>query len=89
MSQSNPDRQSNAPIGPIGQARQGLPDRHFFHTLKVELVHRQRFATREAARRELFAYLDGFYNRRRLHSGLGYLTPDQKAAVFQSAASTA
>ena len=40
----------------------------FFHTLKVELVHREHFATREEAKRELFAYLEGYYNRQRLHS---------------------
>ena len=33
------------------------PMESFFHTLKVELVHQERFATREAARRELIAYL--------------------------------
>ncbi len=49
----------------------------FFHTLKVELVHREHFATREEARRELFAYLEGYYNRQRLHSALGYRTPEQ------------
>ena len=49
----------------------------FFHTLKVELVHRERFATREEARRELFVYLEGYDNRQRLHSALGYRTPEQ------------
>jgi len=41
------------------------------------------------AKADLFQYIEGFYNRRRLHSGLGYLTPEQKAAAFQSAASAA
>lgn len=45
----------------------------FFKTLKVELG--SRFATREQARRELFEYIEGFYNTRRLHSGLGYVSP--------------
>jgi transposase InsO family protein len=49
----------------------------FFHTLKVELVHRVRFETREQARRELFAYIEGHYNRQRIHSALGYVTPEQ------------
>lgn len=49
----------------------------FFHTLKVELVYRQRFATREAATRELFAHLEGYYNHQRLHSALGYRRPEQ------------
>ena len=48
----------------------------FLHTLKVELVHRERFASREEARRELFAYLEGYYNRQRLPSALGYRTPE-------------
>ena len=46
------------------------------HTLKVELVHQQRWATRDEARRDLFAYLEGYYNRRRIHSALGYCTPE-------------
>ncbi len=49
----------------------------FFHTLKVELVHQRRWATRDAARRDLFAYVEGYYNRARIHSALGYLTPEQ------------
>jgi transposase InsO family protein len=53
------------------------PMESFFHTLKVELVHQRCFATREEARRELFAYIEGYYNRQRIHSALGYLTPEQ------------
>ena len=47
----------------------------FFGTLKQELVHRETYATREEARRSLFEYIEVFYNRRRLHSTLGYLSP--------------
>ena len=53
------------------------PMESFFHTLKVELVHQQRWATREDARRDLFAYIKGYYNRRRIHSALGYRAPEQ------------
>jgi len=49
----------------------------FFHTLKVELAHQRRWETRDEARRDLFAYIEGYYNRRRIHCGLGYRTPDQ------------
>ena len=49
----------------------------FFGTLKRELVHRQTYATREEARRSLFEYIEVFYNRQRLHSTLGYLSPVQ------------
>ena len=49
----------------------------FFHTLKVELVHQRRWATRDEARRDLFAYIEGYYNRQRIHSALSYITPEQ------------
>ncbi len=44
----------------------------FIATLKTELVHRRRFPDREVARSAIFEYLEGFYNRRRLHSALSY-----------------
>ena len=48
----------------------------FFHTLKVELVHRHRFTTRKQARLDIFEYIAVFYNRVRLHSALGYVSPE-------------
>ena len=48
-----------------------------FGTLKQELVHRETYATREEAQRSLFEYIEVFYNRQRLHSTLGYLSPVQ------------
>jgi putative transposase len=59
------DRYDNAPVG------------SFFGSLKTELVHRTGFPTREAARRAIFEYVEAFYDRRRRHSGLGFLTPAQ------------
>ena len=47
----------------------------FFATLKNELVYRTVFSTREKARRAIAEYIEVFYNRQRLHSGLGYKTP--------------
>ena len=49
----------------------------FFKTLKTELQNDARFPSREEARAELFEYIEVFYNRRRLHSTLGYLSPAQ------------
>ena len=49
----------------------------FFGSLKSELVHHRRYATREDAKRDLFAYIEGYYNRQRLHSAIGYITPEQ------------
>ncbi len=49
----------------------------FFHTFKVEFVHRMRFATREQAKRMIFEYVMMYYNCKRTHSTLGYLSPLQ------------
>lgn len=47
----------------------------FWSTLKRELVYRRQFLTHEQARREIFAYIETRYNRKRLHSSLGYSSP--------------
>lgn len=49
----------------------------FFHTLKTELVHHRHYGTHDQARRDVFAYVEGFYNRTRLHSAPGYRTPQE------------
>jgi len=48
----------------------------FWATLKTELVHQEHYKTREEARRSIFEYIEVFYNRKRLHSSLGYLSPE-------------
>jgi len=47
----------------------------FFHTLKTELIYRSKYKTREEARRSIFEYIEIFYNRKRLHSAIGYRSP--------------
>lgn len=49
----------------------------FFATLKKERIHHESYATREAARQSVFEYIELFYNTRRRHSALGYLSPEQ------------
>ena len=47
----------------------------FFSTLRAELTELQHFHTRRQARTALFEFIEGFYNRQRLHSSLGYHSP--------------
>lgn len=47
----------------------------FFHTLKTELTHHQRFKTREEAKTAIFEYIEIFYNRVRMHSANDYMSP--------------
>jgi putative transposase len=54
------------------------------HSLKVEAIHGERFLTRDSVKKHVFEYIEVYYNRYRLHSKIGYLTPtefeDQKVA---------
>lgn len=65
-----------------GNCWDNAPMESFFATLKKELVHQVRYATREAARQSLFEYIEVFYNRVRRHSALGYVSPE----TFEEAA---
>lgn len=47
----------------------------FLHTLKVEKVNRYRFKTRDEAKSKIFEYIEMYYNQKRTHSSLGYLSP--------------
>jgi putative transposase len=51
------------------------PMESFFHTLKTELVHHRDYRTRAEAQHDIFAFIEGFYNRTRLHSAIGYIAP--------------
>jgi putative transposase len=62
-------------MGRTGTALDNAMAESFIATLKTELVHRRRLPDRDVARSAIFEYLEGFYNRRRLHSALGYKSP--------------
>jgi transposase InsO family protein len=47
-------------------------------------VHRRRFATRAEARRGIIRWIEGWYNARRLHSSIAYLTPNEKEAAWHT-----
>ena len=68
-----------------GDCWDNAPMESFFATLKGELVEQRDYLTRAEARADVFQYIEGFYNRRRRHSAIGYLTPEQMAATVQAA----
>jgi putative transposase len=60
-----------------GNCWDNAPMESFFHTLKVEALHDQTFRTRAEARQAIFTFIEVWYNRQRLHSTLGYRSPEQ------------
>jgi len=62
-------------MGSIGDPWDNAVAETFFASLEKELLRRERFATREQARMRIFWYIECFYNTRRRHSSLGYLSP--------------
>jgi putative transposase len=63
-----------------GNCWDNAPMESFFGTLKTELVHLSEYPNRDAARRDLFAYIEGYYNRQRRHSAIGFITPERAEA---------
>jgi putative transposase len=66
-----------------GNCLDNAPMESVFAALKVEHVHHCRFRTREEAKAAVFDYVEVFYNRQRLHSALGYLTPAEARARLE------
>ena len=64
-------------MGSVGDAYDNAMIESFFATLETELLDRVRFKTRRGARMEIFDFIEGFYNRHRLHSSLGYMSPEE------------
>lgn len=58
----------------------------FFHTLKTELVYRNRFNTKQEAMAAIFKYIEVWYNKTRLHSSLGYKSPIDYEQTYLNAA---
>ena len=68
---------------PAAPLLDNAPMESLFAALKVEHVHQVRFRTRAEARAAAFEYLEIFYNRQRLHSGLGCRTPAEARASME------
>src|SRR5215203_1232604 len=62
-------------MGATGVCWDNAAAESFFGSLKRELAHRQRRATRAEARRAVIRWIEGWFNSRRLHSSLNYRTP--------------
>jgi putative transposase len=64
-------------MGSVGDCYDNAMMESFFSSLEAEVLDRNRFTTREQARREVFRWLAGWYNVKRRHSGVGYLSPQE------------
>jgi hypothetical protein len=62
-------------MGSVGDAYDNAMAKSFFATLECELLDRRTFKTQAEARMAVFEFIEGFYNPRRRHSSLGYLSP--------------
>ena len=72
-------------VGRKGQCWDNAVAESFFATIKAELIDRRGWPTRIAAYKAIFGYIEGWYNTRRLHSSLGYLSPNTYEATHQVA----
>jgi putative transposase len=64
-------------MGSVGDAYDNAMAESFFATLECELIARRKWKTRSEAKAALFSWIEGWYNPRRLHSSVGYLSPNQ------------
>ena len=62
-------------MGSVGDAYDNAMAESFFATLECELIDRRRFRNPAEARREVFNFIEGWYNPRRRHSAIGYMSP--------------
>ena len=62
-------------MGAVGDAYDNALAESFWATLQTELLDRQKWTTRSQLRAAVFDYIEVFYNRKRLHSSLGYMSP--------------
>jgi putative transposase len=73
-----------ASMNGVGTWYDNAPMESFFGTLKTELVHTRLYRTRDEASPDLFYYIEAWYNRRRLHSALGYESPEVYEQLYHN-----
>jgi putative transposase len=73
----------------VGTWYDNAPMESFFGSLKSEWVNHHVYRTRDEARADIFYYIEAFYNRRRLHSSLDYLSPEAYEQIYRQEQSVA
>ena len=76
------DNGITASMGSVGDSFDNALMENFWSTLKIELVYRNAWRTRDEADNAIFAYVDGWYNRDRIQKDLGWLSPDEYEAAW-------
>jgi transposase InsO family protein len=69
-------------MGSVGDSYDNALMENFWSTLKIELVYRRTWRTRDQAENAIFAYIDGWYNTERIQKDLDWLSPDEYEAVW-------
>lgn len=76
-------------MGKVASAYDNALMESFWGSMQIELLDRRAWSTRRELATAMFEWIEGFYNRRRRHSALGYLSPDEFETLHKSAASAA
>lgn len=71
-----------ASMSGVGHCYDNAAIESFFHTLKTECVHFEKYKTRAIAENHIFDYVETFYNPKRRHAYLGYMSPRDYEAVY-------
>jgi putative transposase len=69
-------------MGSVGDSYDNALMENFWSTLKIELVYRRTWRTRDQAENAIFGYIDGWYNTERIQKDLGWLSPDEYEAAW-------
>jgi putative transposase len=71
-------------MGSVGDSYDNALMENFWSTLKIELVYRKAWRTRNEAENAIFAYIDGWYNTQRIQKDLGWLSPDEYETAWHN-----
>ena len=71
-------------MGSVGDSYDNALMENFWSTLKIELVYRNSWRTRDEAENAIFSYIDGWYNTRRIQKDLGWRSPDEYETAWHT-----